>query len=594
MTQSAPATFADLGLPANLLEALSQVGYEQPSPIQAQAIPSLLQGKDLLGTAQTGTGKTAAFALPVLANINVSVRKPQALILAPTRELAIQVAEACKTYASKLPGFRVLPVYGGQGMGMQLKALREGVHVIVGTPGRVMDHLRRGTLSLDALQTVVLDEADEMLRMGFIDDVTWILDQTPEQRQVALFSATMPPPIRKITKQYLNEPVTVAIEPEERTVARIEQWAWQVSGTNKLDALTRILEVEDFDGVIMFVRTKNQTVELAEKLEARGYRTGAINGDMTQQLRERTIEHLKTERIDIVVATDVAARGIDVARITHVINFDIPYDAEAYTHRIGRTGRAGRSGKAILFVAPREKRMLKTIERVTGQSVNWLELPTREAVNLKRIDEFKNIISSTLESEDLTFFCDLLDSYLEESGADPARVAAALAFMAQRDRSIIPPPARKEREFEGKSKPVLHEPTLAPEDVAMETFRMAVGKQHNVTKGDIVGAIANEAGIENRYIGKIRIFQDYSIIELPDGMPNDLLAHLRKVRVRQQPMMLERAGDEKPKRGPKKPGPKKPGGKSAAGKKAGAKKTGKSNDAGPKKPSGGPRKRPKP
>ena len=581
MTQSAPATFADLGLPANLLESLAQVGYEQPSPIQAQAIPSLLNGKDLLGTAQTGTGKTAAFALPVLAGIDLSLRKPQALVLAPTRELAIQVAEAFKTYASKMPGFRVLPVYGGQGMAQQLKALREGVHVIVGTPGRVMDHLRRNTLSLSALKTVVLDEADEMLRMGFIDDVTWILDQTPKQRQVALFSATMPPPIRKITKQYLNDPVTVAIEAGERSVARIEQWAWQVSGTNKLDALTRILEVEDFDGVIMFVRTKNSTVELAEKLEARGYRTGAINGDMTQQLRERTIENLKNERIDIVVATDVAARGIDVSRVTHVINYDIPYDAEAYTHRIGRTGRAGRSGKAILFVAPREKRMLKTIERVTGQTVNWLELPTREAVNLKRIDQFKSIISETMENEDLTFFSGLIESYLAETSADLSNVAAALAFMAQSDRPIAPSPARKEREFESKEKPVRHEPTLAPEDVAMETFRMAVGKQQGITKGDIVGAIANEAGIENRYIGKIRIFDDYSIIDLPDGMPNDLLAHLRKVRVRQHPMMLERAtraGDDKPKRSPKNRGPKKPG----AGK-----------DLAAKKPQGGPRNRPK-
>uniref|UniRef100_UPI0035634436 DEAD/DEAH box helicase n=1 Tax=Litorivivens sp. TaxID=2020868 RepID=UPI0035634436 len=488
MTQSVPATFADLGLPANLLESLAQVGYEQPSPIQAQAIPSLLNGKDLLGTAQTGTGKTAAFALPVLAGIDLSLRKPQALVLAPTRELAIQVAEAFKTYASRMPGFRVLPVYGGQGMAQQLKALREGVHVIVGTPGRVMDHLRRSTLSLSALKTVVLDEADEMLRMGFIDDVTWILDQTPKQRQVALFSATMPPPIRKITKQYLNDPVTVAIEAGERSIARIEQWAWQVSGTNKLDALTRILEVEDFDGVIMFVRTKNSTVELAEKLEARGYRTGAINGDMTQQLRERTIENLKNERIDIVVATDVAARGIDVSRVTHVINYDIPYDTEAYTHRIGRTGRAGRSGKAILFVAPREKRMLKTIERVTGQTVNWLELPTREAVNLKRIDQFKSIISETMENEDLSFFNGLIESYLAETSADLSNVAAALAFMAQSDRPIAPSPARKEREFESKEKPVRHEPTLAPEDVAMETFRMAVGKQHGITKGDIVGA----------------------------------------------------------------------------------------------------------
>ena len=390
-------TFADLALSTPVLNAITRIGYEQPSPIQAAAIPHLLEGRDILGTAQTGTGKTAAFALPALSNIDLKIEAPQVLVLAPTRELAIQVAEAFQNYASDMRGFHVLPIYGGSSMSGQLRQLQRGVHVVVGTPGRVMDHLRRGTLKLDKLKTVVLDEADEMLRMGFIDDVTWILDHTPKERQVALFSATMPAVIRKVANTYLNNPEEIKIEAKTATVDSVTQRYWKAVGTSKLDAMTRILEAEDFDGVIVFVRTKTLTVELAEKLEARGHRASPINGDMSQQLRERTIEHLKSSKIDIVVATDVAARGIDVARVSHVINYDIPYDTEAYVHRIGRTGRAGRAGNAILFVAPRERNMLRSIEKATRQAITPMDLPSREQVKERRIDQFKASIDTALE-----------------------------------------------------------------------------------------------------------------------------------------------------------------------------------------------------
>lgn len=352
--------FTDLALSEPVLKAIADVGYEQPSPIQAESIPHLLNGDDLLGLAQTGTGKTAAFALPLLTRVDMKLKTPQILVLAPTRELAIQVSEAFQTYAKNIKGFHVLPIYGGQSFDTQLRGLRRGVQVIVGTPGRVMDHLRRKTLDISNLKALVLDEADEMLRMGFIDDVEWILEHTPKERQTALFSATMPKEIRRVTKRYQRDPKEVSIASETRTGENIEQRYWMVSGTNKLDALTRILEVENTDAMIIFVRTKNATVELAEKLEARGYAAAALNGDMNQQLRERTIDRLKNGKLDIVVATDVAARGIDVVRVSHVLNYDIPYDSEAYVHRIGRTGRAGRSGTAILFVAPREKRLLYT------------------------------------------------------------------------------------------------------------------------------------------------------------------------------------------------------------------------------------------
>ena len=430
---SSPAeSFADFGLSSGLLQALTDIGYETPSPIQAECIPVLLDGHDLIGQAQTGTGKTAAFALPLLEQIDVKITKPQALILTPTRELAIQVAEALQSYARHLPGFHVLPIYGGQSYTIQLKQLARGAHVIVGTPGRVMDHLERKTLSLDNLKTLVLDEADEMLRMGFIDDVEWILERTPAKHQTALFSATMPDPIRRVAQKYLVEPREVKIKSATTTIAATRQVYWQVSGMHKLDALTRILEVEeDFDAALIFVRTKTATVELADKLAARGYAAAALNGDLNQQMRERVIEQLKSGALDIVIATDVAARGIDVPRISHVVNYDIPYDTEAYVHRIGRTGRAGRTGNAILFVAPREIRMLRTIERATRQPIAPLTLPSRADVTNKRVAGFKERVAEVLNAEGLEFFANIVSQIAEEQDVGPEENAAALAMMAQ-------------------------------------------------------------------------------------------------------------------------------------------------------------------
>jgi ATP-dependent RNA helicase DeaD len=559
MTSQPTLGFADLALSSSVMDALKRIGYEQPSPIQAEAIPHLLEGHDLIGTAQTGTGKTAAFALPLLSKIDLKKAEPQVLVLAPTRELAIQVAEAFKTYASEMKGFNVLPIYGGQAMDTQLRQLKRGVHVVVGTPGRVMDHLRRKTLKLNNLQTIVLDEGDEMLRMGFIDDVEWILEQTPSQRQVALFSATMPPPIRRVAEKYLSNPKVVKIASKTSTVEQIEQRFWLVSGLHKLDALTRILEVEDFDGIIMFVRTKTLTVELAEKLEARGYSASAINGDMTQALRERTITQLKKKQIDILVATDVAARGIDVKRISHVINYDIPYDTEAYVHRIGRTGRAGRAGKAILFVAPRERRLLRAIENATKQPIKPMELPTRQQVNEKRSADFKADITQILANKKLDFFHHLIQSYLDEHDADPILLAGALAYLAQKDKPLeleesskkSPKSdnnkARRERPERGdkRSKSFRPEKEDLPlskrgkPQVPKENFRIEVGKKHNVMPGDIVGAIANEADVEPRHIGHIEICDDHSFIELPVGMPKIVFKSLKKIRVRNQPLNID-------------------------------------------------------
>ncbi|MBT3437145.1 MAG: DEAD/DEAH box helicase [Oceanospirillaceae bacterium] len=547
-------TFSELALSKPVLSAITRIGYEQPSPIQAAAIPHLLEGKDILGTAQTGTGKTAAFALPALSNIDLKVEAPQVLVLAPTRELAIQVSEAFQNYASDMRGFHVLPIYGGSSMSGQLRQLQRGVHVVVGTPGRVMDHLRRGTLKLDKLKTVVLDEADEMLRMGFIDDVTWILDHTPAERQVALFSATMPAVIRKVANTYLNNPEVIKIEAKTATVDSVTQRYWKAVGTNKLDAMTRILEAEDFDGVIVFVRTKTLTVELAEKLEARGHRASAINGDMSQQLRERTIEHLKKSKIDIVVATDVAARGIDVARVSHVINYDIPYDTEAYVHRIGRTGRAGRTGSAILFVAPRERNMLRSIEKATRQTITPMELPSREQVQTRRIDQFKASIDKALEQSDLSIYSDLIEAFVKEREIAPEQVAAALAFMAQQDRPLVMEEPRKpERrdsrdatpgfgDEERRPRRERKEETFSGESIAMERFRIEVGHDHQVKPGDIVGAIANEADLSSAYIGRINLLDDHSTVDLPAGMPAEMLQLLKKVRVRNQPLNIESQG----------------------------------------------------
>jgi len=438
MPSATPTRFADLDLPAPLQQALVDVGYESPSAIQAMTIPVMLEGADLVGQAQTGTGKTAAFALPCLARLDPAQRLPQVLVLAPTRELALQVAEAFQNYARHLPSFHVLPLYGGADMRTQLRQLQRGVQVIVGTPGRVMDHMRRGSLDLGSLRTLVLDEADEMLRMGFIDDVEWILSHTPSGRQIALFSATMPEAIRRIAKTHLRNPREITAKVTAVARSRIRQRVWMMAGVHKLDALTRILEVEDFDGIIIFVRTRIATMELAEKLAARGYATAALNGDVAQNLREKTVENLKRGRLDILVATDVAARGLDVDRISHVINYDIPNDVEAYTHRIGRTGRAGRSGEAILFVANRERRLLRAIERATGDRIEPMQLPTPQEVTDKRAARFRQRITETLDVADLDSSRQLVESYQHEFGVPMLDIAAALAFLA---RDSAPAPA---------------------------------------------------------------------------------------------------------------------------------------------------------
>ena len=536
--------FDQLGLSAPLLAALEEVGYETPSPIQAETIPVLLSGRDLVGQAQTGTGKTAAFALPLLSRIDLSLQQPQVLVLAPTRELALQVAEAFQRYASKLKGFHVLPIYGGQDFKPQLQRLRRGAHVVVGTPGRVMDHIRRGTLVLDSLKALVLDEADEMLRMGFIDDVEWILEQTPPKRQVALFSATMPKEIRRIASAYLREPAEVSIKVKTTTAETIKQRYWTVSGFHKLDALTRILEAEEFDAVLVFVRTRIATVELAEKLAARGHNTAALNGDIVQKQREKTVSDLKSGKLDIIVATDVAARGLDVQRISHVINYDIPYDTEAYVHRIGRTGRAGRKGEAILFVAPRERRMLAAIERATRQKITRMELPSTEEINDRRVATFKQRITDTLADEGLDFYQQLIESYRLEHNIPAIEIAAALAKLAQGDQPLLlknapkPKAARKERERDDSSKrergkdkkggKQSRQPGQEPDMPSMVPYRIEVGERDGVKPANIVGAIANEAGLEGQYIRRIDIHEDHTTLELPDGMPRDIERILKK------------------------------------------------------------------
>lgn len=536
MTKPQISRFSDLSLSAPILQAVEEVGYETPSPIQAESIPPLLEGRDLLGMAQTGTGKTAAFALPLLSRLNLDTKQPQLLVLTPTRELAIQVAEAMQKYARHLSGFHILPVYGGQGMDIQLRQLKRGVHVVVGTPGRIQDHLRRGTLKLDQISAVVLDEADEMLRMGFIDDVEEILQHTPATKQVALFSATMPDAIKRVARNHLHDPVEIRIQSKTATVATITQRYWQVTGVHKLDALTRILEVEDFDGMLIFVRTKNATVELAEKLEARGYSVAALNGDMNQQLREKTVDRLKKGMLDILVATDVVARGLDVERISHVVNFDIPYDTEAYVHRIGRTGRAGRKGEAILFVSPREKRMLFAIEKATRQKITPMQLPSREAVTDKRVMQFKQIISDTLESQELGFFEELVEAYQAEHNVGLSEVAAALAFLLQRERPLLPTaeeavsekPTRSAEESNDRKAERGKRPRH-DNDEDMVTYRIEVGREHGVQPKHIVGAIANEAGIDSSFIGHIKLYDGFSTVDLPEGMPDDVFQHLKKV-----------------------------------------------------------------
>jgi len=570
--------FESLGIASPVLKAVQQLGYEQPSPIQEQSIPILLAGENLLGVAQTGTGKTAAFALPLLSRIDSKQKTPQILVLTPTRELAIQVAEACQSYARHMKGFHVLPIYGGTDMRGQLRGLQRGAQVIVGTPGRILDHIRRRSLNLNELNGLVLDEADEMLRMGFIDDVETILAETPDTCQRALFSATMPPPIRRVVKKYLGDAREVSIAAKTKTVERISQRYLMVKGHQKMEALTRILEVEEFDGMIIFVRTKSATAEVAEKLEARGFSAAALNGDLSQSLRERTVNRLKKGQIDIVVATDVAARGLDVERISHVINYDIPYDNEAYVHRIGRTGRAGREGQAILFVAPKERRLLRSIEQSTRQAIAEMELPTGEQVSGQRVQQFQEKIIQSLEAKDREKFKTLLQKLAEDNDISMLDIAASLASQLQEERPLFPNLApldtgkrdsgrgdsgdkgrreRGERSSRGDRSRNERQRGERPQrgerkqhdDIEMVTYRMEVGKDHGVMPKDIVGAIANEAGIESQNIGRIKLNDDYSTVDLPEGMPKEIFQHLKnKVRVRQQPMKLSVLGSNQPKK----------------------------------------------
>ena len=539
---SAVDSFDQLGLSDAILRAIKDVGYETPSPIQAACIPVLVGGGDLIGQAQTGTGKTAAFALPLLDRIDPKDSRTQVLVLAPTRELAIQVAEAFQKYAHHLPGVHVMPIYGGQAMGLQLKQLSRGAHVVIGTPGRVIDHLDRGTLKLDHIKAVVLDEADEMLRMGFIDDVERILKDSPATRQTALFSATMPEPIRRIAHRHLRNPKEVRIQTATTTAASIEQVYWTVSGMHKLDALTRILEVEDgVDAVLVFVRTKTATVELADRLRARGHAAAELNGDLTQQLRERIVDQLKNGQLDIVIATDVAARGLDVPRISHVVNYDVPYDTESYVHRIGRTGRAGRVGKAILFIAPRETRMLRAIEKATRQPITQMRLPTLSDLSDKRVAQFKASILDVLATEDMEFFQGVVAQMAKENDLSPREIAAALAFIAQKERPLQIGPNERDvpAAVSASSSPAIAGEAMPAPGGAMSFYRAGVGRNHGVQPKNIVGAIANEGGMDRSQIGRITVNDDHSVVELPAGLSAGILGRLSRIRVLQQTLDLQ-------------------------------------------------------
>ena len=564
MTTTVDMTFKDLNLPEPILQALEKVGYEKPSPIQAESIPLLLKGHDLLGQAQTGTGKTAAFALPMLANIDPEQRKPQLLVLAPTRELAIQVAEAFQVYASFSQNIKVLPIYGGQSYDNQIRQLKRGVQVVVGTPGRIIDHIKRKTLDLSELKFLVLDEADEMLRMGFIDDVELILSHAPEERQTALFSATMPGPIKKITQRYLKDPKHVKIASKVSTASTIRQRYCQVAPHHKLEALTRIMEVEAFDGMIIFVRTKTATVELADKLSARGYDVEPLNGDIPQAARERTVEKLKQGQIDILVATDVVARGLDVERVSHVINFDIPYDSESYVHRIGRTGRAGRQGDAILFISHREKRLLFSIEKTTKQPIEAMPIPSISEINETRLSRFKQSVTEATQDDSLESLMPIVEMIKEENEASPEVLMAALLKIAQGDEPLLlkesdrpdlhSKPQREGRERNSRDgrdgrerKPKTPRGNRKPEE-GMQRFRIEVGHVHGAKPGNIVGAIANEANINSKHIGAIEIYDNFSTVDLPEGMPKETRDTLQGTRVAGQRLNIREWSDTPPKR----------------------------------------------
>ncbi len=562
-TTAATPTFAELGLDDAVLKALRDVGYETPSAIQAATIPPLLAGRDVVGLAQTGTGKTAAFALPILSRLDLKQKKPQALVLAPTRELALQVCEAFEKYGAHLRGVHVLPVYGGQGYGVQLSALRRGVHIVVGTPGRIMDHLEKGTLDLSELRFLVLDEADEMLNMGFADDVETILADTPDDKNVALFSATMPAQIRRISKKYLTDPAEITVKNKTTTSANTTQRYLMVSYPQKVDALTRILEVENFEGMIVFVRTKNETETLAEKLRARGFSAMAINGDVVQVQRERTVNQLKSGKLDILVATEVAARGLDVERISHVVNYDIPTDTESYVHRIGRTGRAGRSGDAISFITPRERYLLKAIERATRQPLTQMQLPSVDDVNTTRLARFDEGITEALtQTARIDKFRDIIAHYVRENDVPEVDVAAALAVVMEGDTPLLldpkaERPVRQEREYSDSSgdrgaraprkefKDRGERPARKPRgrtDVPMATYRISVGKRHKVEPRQIVGAIANEGGLSRQDFGHIDIRGDHSLVELPADLPGDAWGKLSGTRISGKLIELAREG----------------------------------------------------
>ena len=545
-------TFAELQIHPAVLQAVSDVGYESPSAIQAATIPALLAGSDVVGLAQTGTGKTAAFAIPILSRIDTDSKQTQALVLAPTRELALQVAEAFSRYGAHLK-INVLPIYGGSSYVPQLAGLRRGAQVVVGTPGRVIDHLDKGSLDLSHLDYLVLDEADEMLQMGFAEDVERILADTPEYKQVALFSATMPPGIKKITTKYLHDPVEVTVKSKTQTAENITQRYFLVSYPRKMDALTRLLEVEQGDAMIVFVRTKQATEEVAEKLRARGFAAAAINGDIPQAVRERTISALKDGTIDILVATDVAARGLDVERISHVVNFDIPHDPESYVHRIGRTGRAGRSGTALLFVTPRERHLLNSIERVTRQKLVEGQLPSVEDVNAQRVEKFRDSITDALNAPGFEMFRRLIEDYERDNDVPMADIAAALALQSRDGAEFLmtEPPPEKRRE-----RPERPERERAPRKVRddLATYRIAVGKRHKVNPGAIVGAIANEGGLHRSDFGHISIKVDHSLVELPARLPKEAWKKLENTRI--QGVLI----DLKPDRG-RSSGPRATGGK---------------------------------
>ncbi|MCG8708714.1 DEAD/DEAH family ATP-dependent RNA helicase [Brenneria sp. 4F2] len=559
MTTEFETSFAELGLSAPIINALTDLGYEKPSPIQAECIPHLLSGRDVLGMAQTGSGKTAAFALPLLNNLKPELKAPQMLVLAPTRELAVQVAEACNDFAKHMHGVNVVALYGGQRYDVQLRALRGGAQIVVGTPGRLLDHLKRGTLDLSNLSGLVLDEADEMLRMGFIEDVENIMAQIPAEHQTALFSATMPEAIRRITRRFMKDPQEVRIQSSINTRPDISQSYWTVHGLRKNEALVRFLEAEDFDAAIIFVRTKNATLEVAEALERSGYNSAALNGDMNQALREQTLERLKDGRLDILIATDVAARGLDVDRISLVVNYDIPMDAESYVHRIGRTGRAGRAGRALLFVENRERRLLRNVERTMKLTIPEVELPNAELLGQRRLAKFAAKVQLQLESSDLDMYRALLSKLQPEEELDIETLAAALLKMAQGERPLILPPdpvfdRRPRREFRDRDdsrgdrrrdgdRPARRE----RRDVGdMELYRIEVGRDDGVEVRHIVGAIANEGDISSRYIGNIKLFGTHSTIELPKGMPGDLLSHFTRTRILNKPMNMQLLGDAKP------------------------------------------------